>query len=83
MAATSNHWGDISIWIKKVISSMNDKKQYTAVQNLIFLLSDKMKKQGVELGLVHTVQHNLLHELYMKNDELWDAFTNQKLNKND
>ena len=83
MAATSNHWGDISIWIKKVISSMNDKKQYTAVQNLIFLLSDSMRKQGIELGLVHTVQRTLLHKLHMKNDELWDAFTNQKLNKND
>jgi hypothetical protein len=83
MAATSNHWGDINIWIKKVISSMNDKKQYDAVQNLIFLLSERMKKQGVELGLVHTVQRTLLHDLFMKHDELWDASINQKLNKND
>jgi hypothetical protein len=70
MAAISNQWGDIRNWIKNVISSMNDRKQYTAVQNLIFLLSDRMKKQGVELGHVHAVQRSLLLDLYSRNEEL-------------
>jgi len=70
MAAISNHWGDIRNWIKNVISSMNDRKQYTVVQNLIFLLSDRMKKQGVELGHVHDVQRSLLLDLYSRDEEL-------------
>lgn len=48
MAATSNHIGDIGLWIEKVIDSCETPKQEISARKLVSLFEDRLLREGSE-----------------------------------
>jgi hypothetical protein len=48
MAATSNHIGDVGLWIEKVIDSCETSKQESGARKLVSLFEDRLLREGSE-----------------------------------
>jgi hypothetical protein len=48
MAATSNHNGDIGLWIEKVIDSCETTSQAISARKLVSLFRDRLLREGSE-----------------------------------
>jgi hypothetical protein len=48
MAATSNHIGDVGLWIEKVIDSCETSKQESGARKLVSLFEDRLIREGSE-----------------------------------
>ena len=63
MGATSNHYGDITAWIEKVIDSCTSPLHEEAVVNLIRLYVRKLKFDGKPKQLVWVIEKHLFNRL--------------------
>lgn len=62
MAATSKHYGDISLWVKKVIESSN-ANQYLATRNLIYLFDQYLQRNT---DLSYDDRQQIIRKLYLE-----------------
>jgi hypothetical protein len=46
MAATSNHNGDVAIWIEKVINSCETSQQEASARKLVRLFEERLLREG-------------------------------------
>jgi hypothetical protein len=60
MASNSKHYGDIRIWLLKVINSCTNYKQTVTAHNLI----DKFREMDIKLN--YREKSNLMTELYFE-----------------
>lgn len=63
MGATSNHYGDITTWIEKVIDSCTSPIQEEAAINLIRLYVRKLKFNDSPKQLVWVIEKHLLNRV--------------------
>jgi hypothetical protein len=49
MAATSNHIGDVGLWIEKVIDSCETQQQEIIARKLVSLFRDRLLREDSEL----------------------------------
>ena len=49
MAATSNHTGDVGLWLEKVIDSCETHEQEDSARRLVRLFEDRLHKEKSEL----------------------------------
>ena len=68
MAANSSHYGDINMWIEKVIDSCESLDQLTTARKLIDNFSNIV-------GCTMSIQHNLYCLLSTKNTHILQKIT--------
>lgn len=73
MAAASKHYGDVNVWIEKIIDSCDSPKQEQTIQNLINQF-EKMLDNDSKLDSYfrRTLIRNLEIRINNKIDELFD-----------
>jgi hypothetical protein len=73
MAAASKHYGDVNVWIEKIIDSYDSPKQEQTIQNLINQF-EKMLDNDSKLDSYfrRTLIRNLEIRINNKIDELFD-----------
>jgi len=73
MAAVSKHYGDVNVWIEKIINSCDSPKQEQTIQNLINQF-EKMLDNDSKLDSYfrRTLIRNLEIRFDNKMDELFD-----------
>ena len=73
MAAASKHYGDVNVWIEKIIDSCDSTKQGPTIQNLINQF-EKMLDNDSKLDSYfrRTLIRNLEIRINNKIDELFD-----------
>jgi hypothetical protein len=73
MAAVSKHYGDVNVWIEKIIDSCDSPKQEQTIQNLINQF-EKMLDNDSKLDSYfrRTLIRNLEIRINNKIDELFD-----------
>ena len=59
MEKRSTHYGDIQIWIEKVIDSCKTYEQTLSSRRLIWNFEKQMVRNKVDSGIVYTIRHYL------------------------
>ena len=67
MAATSKHYGDISLWIEKVIESSTNFQHYKTSRKLIFSFDKYLERNT---NLPYEERSLIIRKLYFKLDEI-------------
>ena len=70
MEKRSTHYGDIQIWIEKVIDSCKTYDQVHSTRSLIWNFEKQMTKNKVNISIKHSISRELLDLMYNKMDEL-------------
>jgi hypothetical protein len=82
MAATSNHYGDVSIWIEKVIDSCETPLQEVTARKLVRLFEKKYSylEYPVYRDLCRRLEHKLDDKTYSRLEKKFnpDEFTQQQ-----
>lgn len=77
MASTSKHYGDVAIWIEKVIDSCETQSQEVSARNLVRLYEKQYSY------LEYPVYRDLCRRLHHKlDDKFYSRVENQLENKN-
>ena len=68
MASTSNHYGDVAIWIEKVINSCETPQQEIAARKLVQLFEKRLTTEKSELYMYYTrhLRDVLDHKFYTR-----------------
>jgi hypothetical protein len=73
MAAASKHYGDVNVWIEKIIDSCDSTKQQRTIQNLINQFKKILDKDNtLEFDFRSNIIWQLERKLDNKIDELFD-----------
>jgi hypothetical protein len=73
MAAVSKHYGDVNVWIEKIIDSCDSTKQQRTIQNLINQFKKILDKDNtLEFDFRSNIIWQLERKLDNKIDELFD-----------
>jgi len=67
MAATSKHYGDISLWIEKVIESSTNFQHYKASRKLVSSFDRYLERNT---NLPYDERHTIIRKLSLKLDEI-------------
>ena len=70
MEKRSTHYGDVQIWIEKVIDSCETYDQVHSTRNLIWNFEKQMTKNKVNISIKHSISLELINLMYDKMDEL-------------
>ena len=70
MEKRSTHYGDVQIWIEKVIDSCKTYDQVHSTRNLIWNFEKQMTKNKVNISIKHSISLELINLMYEKMDEL-------------
>jgi len=78
MAATSNHHGDVAIWIEKVINSCETPLQELTARRLVRLFESQYQDIDRELGwdLSRRLRVALDNKVYTRMDKLTEKLSN-------
>jgi hypothetical protein len=76
MAATSNHYGDVAIWIEKVIDSCETPSQEISVRKLVSLYEKQYSY------LEYPVYRDLCRRLHNKIDDKFYSRVENQLEQN-
>jgi len=73
MAAVSKHYGDVNVWIKKIIDSCDSPKQQSTIRNLIWQFEKMLDNDSnldfhFRLGLIRNLEFRIENKI----DELFD-----------
>jgi hypothetical protein len=70
MAAVSKHYGDVNVWIEKIIDSCDSPKQQQTIQNLINQFKKILDKDNT---LEFDFRSNIIWQLERKLDnKIWE-----------
>ncbi len=70
MAAVSKHYGDVNVWIEKIIDSCDSPKQKQTIQNLINQFKKILDKDNT---LEFDFRYNIIWQLERKLDnKIWE-----------
>jgi hypothetical protein len=70
MAAVSKHYGDVNVWIEKIIDSCDSTKQQRTIQNLINQFKKILDKDNT---LEFDFRSNIIWQLERKLDnKIWE-----------
>jgi hypothetical protein len=70
MAAASKHYGDVNVWIEKIIDSCDSTKQQRTIQNLINQFKKILDKDNT---LEFDFRSNIIWQLERKLDnKIWE-----------
>jgi hypothetical protein len=73
MAAVSKHYGDVNMWIEKIIDSCNSNKQLPTIRRLIQQFSYRlMVEENLKFDFYFTIIRNLETKLENKTYYLID-----------
>jgi len=67
MAATSKHYGDISLWIEKIIETSTNFQHYKASRKLVFLFDKYLERNT---NLPYDERKTIIRKLYLKLEEI-------------
>ena len=70
MEKRSRHYGDVQIWIEKVIDSCKTYDQVHSTRNLIRNFEKQMTKNEVNISIKYSISRELINLMYDKMDEL-------------
>lgn len=74
MAATSRHYGDIAVWINKVIDSCNHPLQEITARKLVRNFESQLERSGMEFW----ERQSLIRPMYFRIEEKrWDRTENR------
>jgi hypothetical protein len=76
MAAVSKHYGDVNVWIEKIIDSCDSTKQGPTIQNLINQF-EKMLDNDSKLDI--NFRRTLIRNLEISLDDKFDELFNKKI----
>jgi hypothetical protein len=78
MAATSRHYGDIAVWINKVIDSCDHPLQEITARKLVRNFENQLERSGMEFWEIQS----LIRPMHMRIEEKrWDRIENRLKNK--
>jgi len=80
MASTSKHYGDVVIWIEKVINSCETPIQEVTARRLVRLFESQYRDIDRELGwdLSRRLRVALDNKVYTRMDKLTEKLSNPK-----
>lgn len=70
MEKRSRHYGDVQIWIEKVIDSCKTYDQVYSTKSLIWYFEKQMTKNEVNISIKYSISRELINLMYNKMDEL-------------
>ena len=66
MEKRSTHYGDVQIWIEKVIDSCETYEQTLSARRLVWNFEKQMIRNKVDSGMIYTIRHYLRNMISSK-----------------
>lgn len=70
MENRSTHYGDLQIWVEKVIDSCETQDQTHSARKLVWNFENQMRKNKVNMSIRHSIGLHLISLVHDKMDEL-------------